>query len=371
MSPSGQLIPYTGPHDNDRHDSSVGMGEFRNIDVYHSGTTARDSMCPWVELYEDERGWNDDSPDRSLWVVESTICAFSDRSARQPTVTCDDDGEFAIEETVVDDAEQATGETTVSVRNVAPGVRIDAVRDETGAEVGSAVPAALEGLAVVLAGSFSDPGALDTHVARVDWGDGTVHELGEVLETVSDSHAFPAAGVRVVTLAVTDDDGGEGVSSAEVVVVDASGAIAGAAAFLETLAEDPGLDAQARSNLEDAVDRLIGNNDGRGHNGALDQLEQGNPIAALNEVERALMKLEAAEAVEPGLDLTNYRDWIALAAKSVAVRAIEEARGTATSPNDLRKIQQASDLVALGDASLEVGDHAAAVARYQDAVRLI
>jgi hypothetical protein len=66
VSPSGQLILYTGPHDNDSPGGSVEMGEFRNIDVYHSGTTARDSMCPWVELYEDERGWADGSPDRSL-----------------------------------------------------------------------------------------------------------------------------------------------------------------------------------------------------------------------------------------------------------------------------------------------------------------
>jgi len=64
VSPSGQLILYTGPHDNDapKDEHGVGtveMGEFRSINVYHEGTTARDTMCPWVELYEAIDGWNE------------------------------------------------------------------------------------------------------------------------------------------------------------------------------------------------------------------------------------------------------------------------------------------------------------------------
>ncbi len=66
VSPSGQLILYAAEHDNDGPGGSIRAGEFRNIDVYHEGTTATERMCPWVELYEDETGWDDDSPDRSL-----------------------------------------------------------------------------------------------------------------------------------------------------------------------------------------------------------------------------------------------------------------------------------------------------------------
>lgn len=66
VSPSGQLILYTGPHDNDGPGGTVEMGEFRSIDTHHPGTTTAAAICPWVELYEDESGWDDDSPDRSL-----------------------------------------------------------------------------------------------------------------------------------------------------------------------------------------------------------------------------------------------------------------------------------------------------------------
>ena len=66
VSRTGQLILYTASHDNDAHGNTVGMGEFRYIDVTYPNTAARETMCPWVELYEDETGWFDTSPDRSL-----------------------------------------------------------------------------------------------------------------------------------------------------------------------------------------------------------------------------------------------------------------------------------------------------------------
>jgi hypothetical protein len=60
--------------------------------------------------------------------------------------------------------------------------------------------------------SFKDGGILDTHTARWNWGDGST-SAGTVVEvagsgSVADSHTYTASGSYVVTLNVTDKDGG-------------------------------------------------------------------------------------------------------------------------------------------------------------------
>ncbi len=64
VSPTGQLILYTTEHDNDGPGGTIKMGEFRNYDVTHP---LNDGGCEgWIEFYEDQTGWNDGSPDRSV-----------------------------------------------------------------------------------------------------------------------------------------------------------------------------------------------------------------------------------------------------------------------------------------------------------------
>ncbi len=68
--------------------------------------------------------------------------------------------------------------------------------------------------AIVASASFTDPGALDTHVAVWDWGDGTITN-GTVTETngsgsVSNSHTYRVAGVHEIILTVTDNNSGVG-----------------------------------------------------------------------------------------------------------------------------------------------------------------
>lgn len=80
------------------------------------------------------------------------------------------------------------------------------------------VPAAIAGPAAGVRGqplsftdAFTDAGVLDTHVAKINWGDGTT-SAGSVKEssgsgTITASHIFTASGVYKVALTVTDDDG--------------------------------------------------------------------------------------------------------------------------------------------------------------------
>ncbi|TET52807.1 MAG: PKD domain-containing protein [Anaerolineales bacterium] len=93
----------------------------------------------------------------------------------------------------------------VAVANVAPAV--DAGPDET----------ADEGAEVAFAGSFTDPGVVDTHTIEWDFGDG-VTELG----TLEPVHAYGDDGLYTVTLTVADDDGGVGVGTAVVTVTNAA-----------------------------------------------------------------------------------------------------------------------------------------------------
>ena len=67
VSPSGQLILYTTEHENDGPNDSIRCGELRSYNVSTFDTGYRDpSSDSWIELYNDESGWNDSSPDKSL-----------------------------------------------------------------------------------------------------------------------------------------------------------------------------------------------------------------------------------------------------------------------------------------------------------------
>ena len=113
-----------------------------------------------------------------------------------------------------------TATADVTVVNVPPTV------------TASAPTVALVGDDVGLSASFTDPGVLDTHTMSIDWGDGddcdpspdsgcTLTQLADGGE-VGGTHAFATAGTYEVTVTVTDDDGGVGVSPPIVVVVSAA-----------------------------------------------------------------------------------------------------------------------------------------------------
>jgi streptogramin lyase len=87
-----------------------------------------------------------------------------------------------------------TASTTAIVRNVPPTV--DAGPDMR----------ANEGDRVTFSGSFSDPGILDTHTIRWDFGDGTEPVYG----TLTPTHVYADNGEYPVTLTVIDKDGEPG-----------------------------------------------------------------------------------------------------------------------------------------------------------------
>ena len=309
-----------------------------------------------------------------LWHLQSSSGAncvdVPDATTQSISFTPIDDCIYTFTFSVTDNhGAEDSDMVVVTAENVPPVAGIDSITDETGARIGVDVPVALVGLEVDLAGSFTDVGTVDTHSAEINWGDGntdTVFDafgdcLGGVTGTLSDAHIYAAPGIYTITLNVMDDDGGVGTATTQIEVVDAAGAIAEVVESLAPLADAP--------DIQAAIDKLQGEQGGDASNGAIDKLEQGNPNAALEKIKQALGYLEAAEAADPSLDLTYDKGLLALAGKSVAVGAIEEAEAVAVKPNDLLKIQQAKDLVAQADALLAAHDYVGAVDKDQQAVR--
>ena len=119
-------------------------------------------------------------------------------------------GGFTIVVTVIDkDAGQGPANTTALIRNVAPTV--------------SAGPgqAAITGDPVTLQGSFTDPGAADTHTILWAFGDGTTSNQ------LTPSKTYSAVGEFTAVLTVTDDDGGQSTGSTTVRVLEAASLAAG------------------------------------------------------------------------------------------------------------------------------------------------
>jgi hypothetical protein len=73
---------------------------------------------------------------------------------------------------------------------------------------------------------FTDPGVLDTHSARVDWGDGSAEETVAITgNKVKLSHRYAKAGHYKITVKVRDDHA-DGVATVEVDVPAANGGAA-------------------------------------------------------------------------------------------------------------------------------------------------
>ncbi|MBC8872751.1 MAG: hypothetical protein H8E44_25240 [Planctomycetes bacterium] len=121
----------------------------------------------------------------------------------------------------VTDSFGATSEpqtASISIDNVAPVA--DPVTQQTIHRVRAL---ALQDLPVV----FTDAGTLDSHIAVIDWGDGTPADNGAIVEPTADNpgevhadHRYAAGGEYMVTITLEDDDGGQDAINFTVTVLD-------------------------------------------------------------------------------------------------------------------------------------------------------
>ena len=111
--------------------------------------------------------------------------------AAATTITCDDDGVYTAVATADDGhGGTATASVAVTVANANPTVSIT---------IAPTLPA-LPGAVVDVAASVADPGANDTHLCAIDWGDGTIATGLPAAPTCGASHAYATKGTKHVVV---------------------------------------------------------------------------------------------------------------------------------------------------------------------------
>ncbi|MDX9703051.1 MAG: PKD domain-containing protein [Candidatus Auribacterota bacterium] len=110
-----------------------------------------------------------------------------------------DNGQYIVTVLVTDSESNATGEDylTVNVLNVAPSLTVDSDFDVYEGDV-----------VELISTTYSDPGSADTHVAKVNWGDGSTAEFPVTGGQISLSHIYYDYGNYTIMAEITDDDGG-------------------------------------------------------------------------------------------------------------------------------------------------------------------
>jgi hypothetical protein len=145
----------------------------------------------------------DDDPLTVDWQVEprddvdgGAGCVISSPDQSSTSATCDDDGTWAFIVTVSDGVAQTEATSTAVVTNRAPVPTI----------VTAPTPPVFRGTPITIAARIDDPGANDTWLCSIDWGDGTSSPGSATGDECSGSHAYATLGTFDVVVSVTDDD---------------------------------------------------------------------------------------------------------------------------------------------------------------------
>jgi hypothetical protein len=178
-APANQAVPEGAA-------ASIDLGSFtdRNLD------------SPWTVTTD----WGDGSlPTKRTAANAGAIGSYQHAFA--------DNGTYTVTVKVSDRAGSASGTSfKVDVSNAAPVL----------GTINAVVPASPSGKTTTVSANFTDSGTVDSHSARIDWGDGEVSEAlvtstaGSGNGGLAGSHDYKQPALYVVTVTLTDKDGGVG-----------------------------------------------------------------------------------------------------------------------------------------------------------------
>ena len=163
--------------------------------------------------------WGDGSLVQTFSYVAGTT-AFSETHQYlddNPSGTASDT--YAITATLTDnDSGSDMATASVQVNNIAP-VITNLV--SSASDVGDAAERKL----VTVTGTFTDVGTLDTHIATIDWGDGTTSEAiiteSNGSGSLSNSHKYTSGGIYEVKVSLSDDDNGTATEATKAMITGA------------------------------------------------------------------------------------------------------------------------------------------------------
>lgn len=237
------------------------------------------------------------------WSVTKNGAAFKSGAGAHWQFTPDDEGTFVVTMRATDDGAMSdTAAVTVTGTNVWPTAVISGYS--------GTVPLVITPQETIsFTGNFTDPGALDTHTSKWDFGDSTSSSASYGASgsgTLSASHAYGAPGTYHVSLTVTDDDGGAGVATTTIVVQTAQQALTTIESYVG------GIKALNKGQINSLIAKL---------DAASASAARGNYITAHNQMSAFLNELRADQKTGK---VTN----IEMTDLTSAIHAVEAALGT-------------------------------------------
>ena len=265
----------------------------------------------------------------------------------------------------------------VRVRNVPPNINSFALVDSLGLQIGVDIPFALVNLEYSAEGLFTDPGKPDHQTATLDPGDGPIlpssafdlfsDAFGGVMGHLRETHTYTATGSFTIRVEVTDDDGGRTAASSSFNVVSPTEALTWVADQISA-AESSTTNNKVKAALRDAHSNLMGNPKGNPKNGAVQELGNGDLVAALVKIGAAIKALESAEALG-GVNFGDLKYILGLSGESVALGAYLQAVAAIGSPGsgEAAQLQRIVQSISDGHSRLIVSDFVGAINLFKDA----
>jgi len=223
-------------------------------------------------------------PDGTIVYYEWDFGYGDTATGATPTHAYGDNGEYTVTLRVTDDdGGVGTDTSIVTVDNVAPTASIDSVEQPNAYFI-------LPYHELTFIGSFTDPGWLDTPTIVWDFGD-----LVTATGALTPTHAYSLNGVYLVTLTVTDDDGGIGTDNIEITILSEKEAI--------TTVDD---------NIQDLPDDAFKINPDQRKNALSEKLDEVNGLIEAGEYQEAIEKLQndIRAKADGYVDGNPVNDWI-------------------------------------------------------------
>jgi len=153
--------------------------------------------------------WGDGTPPEPAGVASEVTTAGVVGTLTATHVYADDGTKTATVTVTDNDGDSDAQACEITVANVAPTI--------THFDPGSDP---FEGQVASVAGTVTDPGADDTHTARVEWGDGTPDSFFDVFfGSFEATHTYTSHGSYTATCTVTDKDGDSDAETAVITVL--------------------------------------------------------------------------------------------------------------------------------------------------------